>query len=177
MIRELLGSPELSIREMAQAIHHLGLVVASLPSRHYPLLQITVILLCIRSVDRTLYGRFIRGEASDLDVVHGLFSHPGLSKLNNTHKGAYIEAYIIRAYMDILRRDDSSPVSSTPLMTKYLSMQDPQHTGNPEEVEHAKEVIERVHGISIPDGRVYADVVVSRIEMFAKSIAHRLNDI
>lgn len=172
MIRELLGSSELSIRDMAQSIHHLGLVLASLPPRYYPLLQITVILLCLRSVDRALYSRFTRGEASDADVVHSLFDRPGLSSLTNTRKGAYIEAHIIRAYREMISQyHDGSTVQNTPLFAEYQDILKLSPLSPSENSEHAEKVVDRVDGISTPDGKVYTHVVISRIEMFAKSIA------
>ena len=55
-----LGSSELSLRDIAQVIHHLGLVLASLPPNYYRLFLMTLILLVLRSIDRELYNQFIR---------------------------------------------------------------------------------------------------------------------
>ena len=57
---QLLESSALSLRDVAQLIHHLGMVLASLPPNYYRLLPLTMILLVLRSIDRGLYNRFIR---------------------------------------------------------------------------------------------------------------------
>ena len=169
MVREFLSSSELSVRDIAQSIHHLGLVVTSLHRDHYPLLQMTVILLAIRSLDRIIYEQFTRGEATDLEIADCVFRRQGLRKYANTCKGAYIEAYLIHAYWEILREREKSAEFSTPLLMKYRATIESE-TATPEDKGYAKAVIDRVHGINLPDGRAYTRVVISRIELFAKSV-------
>ena len=171
IITEFLASSELSIRDIAQTIHHLGLVLASLPSNHYPLMQMTVILLVLRTVDRTRYDRFIVGEAADDEIVTSLLGRPGLSKLANTRKGAYIEAYIVHAYREILYGDDAWN-NKTTLLEKYEKIITESESDTSEGHQHAKRVVDRINDGGIGrNGSVYARVVIGRIEMFAESIS------
>ena len=169
MIQEFLGSSELSIREIAQSIHHLALVMVSLNPNQYPLLQITVILLTLRSIDRNLYNRFTRGEATDAEVVDNLFNRPGLRGLSGSRKGSYIEAHIIRAYQEISKERRDAKDDTTPLLMKYQENMVGSETVTHEEQQYAKGVIDRYAGVEWPDGRVYSTVVIGRIELFAKS--------
>ena len=173
VIKKLLASSELSIRDIAQAIHHLGLVLASLPPRFYPLMQLTVVLLVLRSLDRSLYNLFVRGEATDTKVVNSLFDRPGLSRLAKTNEGAYIEVYIVQAYREILHGNDAWN-HSTPYLDDCNRLLEESNAATSEVKEHAMRIVERVkRGTGMIEGRVYTKVVISRIEMFARSITEQ----
>ena len=82
--------PDLSLRRIAQAIHRLGLVFASLRSDRTSLALVTVVALIIRTIDSDLYYRFVRGEVSDLDVSDMVFDRPGGRALQEKY-GDYFE--------------------------------------------------------------------------------------
>lgn len=173
LVEEFLASSELSIRDIAQSIHHLGLVLVSLRPNHHPLLTMTVILIVLRSIDRGLYSRFAQGEIDDAEIVDFLFARPGLKQFANTRKGAYIEAYIVLAYKELRYGRDAQPSPSTPLTERYESILDESTPATDEARKHAKQAIERITSeTSLVDRGVYAQVVISRIEMFADSIVH-----
>lgn len=69
MLQSFLGTPDLSLRRIAQAIHRLGLVLASLRSDRLSFPATTVGALILRTLDADLYRRFVRDEVSDLEVV------------------------------------------------------------------------------------------------------------
>ena len=163
-----LGSSELSLRDIAQLIHHLGLVLASLPPNHYRLFSMTVILLVLRSIDRELYKRFTRGEATDAEVMDNLFDRTGLRSLRSTDKRSYMEAFIINAYREIIDIGDSTIENSTPLLIRYGDIIS-SSTNASLEKDYAQEVVRVVNALRSPEGRFYPRVVVSRIEMFAAS--------
>ena len=165
---QLLGSSGLSLRDIAQLIHHLGLVLASLPPNYYRLFPLTVILLVLRSIDRALYDRFIKGAATDAEVVDSLFGRPGLKARVSADKRSYMEAFIINAYREIIDIGDSVFDNSTPLLTNYGNLIDSPGDATPEK-DYAKEVVERAHRLMPPDGRWYPRIVVARIEMFAET--------
>lgn len=176
IIKEFLASSELSIRDIVQSIHHLGLILASLPSDYYALLPMTVILLTLRTADRDLYSRFIRGEATDEDVVNNFFSWPSLRTFVNTHKGAYIEAHVLLACMEVLHGPRGWSHHGTPLAKKYQRLTERAAVDAPE-TRHAFSVInfadiwrrKDVTTNPVVDLRV----IISRSEMFAKSMAER----
>lgn len=173
IVEEFLASSELSIRDIAQSIHHLGLVLVSLRPNRQPLMIMTVILLALRSIDRGLYSRFAQGEVDDAAVVDSLFARPGLKRFINTWKGAYIEVYIVLAYKEIRYGHDAQPGPSTPLTERYQGVLDESSSATDEERKHAKRIIDLINNETrLVDRGIDTQVVISRIEMFADSIAH-----
>ena len=75
------GTPALSLRTIAQALHRLGLVLASLPSDRLAFALQVVVALILRTIDADLYHRFVRGTNSDLQVVDRMLSRPELTNL------------------------------------------------------------------------------------------------
>lgn len=143
---QFLGSSELSLRDIAQLIHHLSLVLASLPTNYYRLFPMTVILLVLRSIDRELYDRFTKGEATDAEVVDNLFGRTGLRNLIFTEKRSYMEAFIIGAYREIVDIDDSTIDNSTPLLIRYGNIIAEPTDAVPEK-KYAQEVVKIVIGL------------------------------
>lgn len=64
--------PGLSLRQVGQAIHRLGLVFASLQSNQPTLGMFAAVALIIRTIDGNLYHRFCNGSISDLEAVNEL---------------------------------------------------------------------------------------------------------
>ena len=103
--------PSLSLRRVAQAIHRLSLVFASLPrdqqtlnSGRWPRFMLeAVIALIMRTLDFDRYREFIRGELSDEEMIKLVYSWPGAEALQQ--QDAYlrpsVEATIIIAYQEI----------------------------------------------------------------------------
>ena len=63
-----LSGPEISIRQLAQAIHRLGVVLAMLPDDRYILPHALAFALVLHTLDEHLYHGFVRGEVSDLEL-------------------------------------------------------------------------------------------------------------
>ena len=84
LLEHFLGTPLLSIRTIGQAIRRLGLVLASLPSDRAMFGLATTVVIIIRTVDLDLYYRFIRGEASDKEVVDSIFRSTENNHLRET---------------------------------------------------------------------------------------------
>ena len=82
---------DLSLRQVGQAIHRLGLVAASLPDR--ALIAATVALI-IRTIDADLYWQFVRGNLSDRDLVDAMCERVSI-------KDEYFEAFIVMAAKEI----------------------------------------------------------------------------
>ena len=176
IIKTFLDSSELSIREISQAIYHLGMVINSLPTNYHPLLPLTMVMLVLRSVDRNLYIRFIRGEATDYDVITSLFERPSFRSLKYNYNGARIEAYINLAHREILHGDLFRIEDNTTLLDKYGEMLDDITTCSSELVEYVnmlKKIIKDIRSdIYYTQHGNNLKIVISRIEIFAESFSH-----
>ena len=154
VVRDLLqgffGAPALSLRTIAQALHRLGLVCASLPSNYYTFAPAAVVALILRTIDADLYDRFVHGTASDRQVVDRMLNRPELTNLKREDAGLWFEATIIKAGGEV--SDDVIPLdppnsSISPLLQQYQELVDADAsdaaTQSPERT-HAQEVLQRV---------------------------------
>ena len=116
--------PDLSIRRVAQAIHRLGLVFASLRSDQSSLMEMAAVALILRTIDSNLYYKFVRGESTDADVVDKVFSRPGTKTLRNTHEGHLFEAAVIFAIDD--RRWTPEEPNRSQLLQRYHKLIGPE---------------------------------------------------
>ena len=73
---------DVSLRSIAQAIHHLGLVLASLRQDSQSLPVAATLALILRTIDLDRYRRFTRGELEDRELVEFLFNRRSLSDGN-----------------------------------------------------------------------------------------------
>ena len=108
MLLEFFDPSDLSLRTVAQAVHRLGLLFASLRSDELDHALATTVALILRTIDPNLYHRFNRGDATDLDVVNAVFDHPGRKALQYEERGEEFEAAIVLAALE----DDISKMSS-----------------------------------------------------------------
>ena len=115
--------PDLSLRRISQAIHRLGLVFATMPSDRLSFVLATVVALIMRTVDADLYYKFIRGDASDLDVVDKLFDRPGVRTIRHQRAGHVFEAsLIVAAEEDTFEMSMPSTSLSSPLLYRYQGL-------------------------------------------------------
>lgn len=101
MLTAFFADPELNLRQISQAIHHIGLVIGSLRSDHKAFLLTAVVALILRTIDMGLYCRFCRGEVMDLEVADNIFGRPGLASLRDVHEGHLFEAALIAGNHEI----------------------------------------------------------------------------
>lgn len=137
--------PDLSLRRIAQAIHRLGLVFASLRSDRTSLALVTVVALIVRTIDSDLYYRFVRGEVSDLDVSDMVFDRPGGRALQEKY-GDYFEFLLIRSRMEI------TSSSSSELWQKYKGIVDAEESDRVSgdlDQDYANQVIELLRNSSL----------------------------
>lgn len=121
-------APDLSLRRIAQAIHRLGLVFASLRSDQLSFALTAVVLLILRTIDSDFYHEFVSGDATDLEVVDKVFNRPGTETLQQKHEGWFFEATIIcGAQEEVLSR--SEPINS-PLLERYKSLVNSEPSDN-----------------------------------------------
>ena len=143
LLRGFFGTSDLSLRRIAQAIHRLGLVFASLRSDQWSFASVTVVALVVRTIDLDLYHRFVRGEVSDLEVVDTVFNRSGAKALQRESIGCLFEAILIQARRKITSSDSSE------LWQRYTDIVDAKESDNasqdPKQV-YANEVLLHVEG-------------------------------
>lgn len=145
------NASDLSLRRIAQAIHRLGLVFASLRSDQQSFALPAVVAQILRTVDPGLYFRFIRGEASDLEVVDQVFSRPAANALQQQREGYRFEAeIIIAAHEETLDNLTPQEQFESPLLQRYEDLDQAAESDgaspNPER-ERAKRVIALVRNL------------------------------
>ncbi len=145
LLRGFFGTPDLSLRRVAQALHRLGVVFASLRGDKRSFAITAVVALIVRTVDTDLYHRFARGEASDREVVDTVFSLPGTASFRHTDHGIIFEANIVAyAYENTLTYRASSESFSSPLLSHYQAIVETEQSDNESRDpnrDHAQEVI------------------------------------
>ena len=170
--------PDLSLRRIAQAIHRLGLVFASLRSDQRSFTLAAVVALILRTVDSDLYHRFVRGEVSDLEVVDKMFNRPGARTLQQQHAGRLFEATIIVAVQERLSdRPIGFNVVESPLLRRYQELVDTDKSDDASpgpDREHAARVIGLVQdfrrGASFHTGVFGFRHSVERIELLSTGL-------
>ena len=109
LLQGFFNAPDLSLRQIEQSIHRLGLVFALLPKdTQRPVITAPVALILRTIIDAKLYHQFCNGEVSDLDLVNAVFERPGVNLDLKRHEdsplfkaGYLFEATIIAAKFEI----------------------------------------------------------------------------
>ena len=96
LLQDFFGAPVLSLRQVAQAIHHLGLVFTSLRSDERSFEMVAAVALILRTFVPDLYYKFCRGEISDLNLVDIVFDRPGAGTLRGTYGGTLLNRQLSR---------------------------------------------------------------------------------
>ena len=117
---KFLGAADLGLRDIAQAVHRLGLVLMSLSPAQQASVAWALVALIIRTLDSNLYYRFTRGEATDQMVVNMLATKLGRPEVRLSQETAWIEAYIILGAQEIATYDGVvNSVTNSPLLDLY----------------------------------------------------------
>ena len=114
LLRVFFRAPDLSLRRIAQAMHRLGLVFASLRSGEKSFAVTAVVALIMRTIDSDLYHRFVRGEVSDLDVVDKMLER---EKWNRNE--VLFAKVIMLAFQEVQHPDSIPKQLTSPLLAKY----------------------------------------------------------
>ena len=117
------GTPDLSLRRVAQSIHRLGLVFASLRRTQFLFPGMTAVMFILRTMDLDLYRRFVDDEVSDLEVVDMVFKRPGIKPLKCTEAGDMFELMFIVATHERLQQITELGPEHSPLLERYHEME------------------------------------------------------
>lgn len=111
------ASSSLSLRRIAQSIHRLGLVFASLRKDKRALATAATIALVMRTLEPDLFWRFTRGEVKDREAAQVMLGRvPGLSD----HHSELLEAILIVAALEIEHPDRyARDVEPSPFLAEY----------------------------------------------------------
>lgn len=178
-MRDLLSAafsdPNLSLRQVGQALHRFGLVFASLKSEAPSHAFMAAIIMIFRVVDEDLYYRFCDGKVGDADAVDTLIRKLGEAALPYGGMREDFEATLVLGAIE-LSKSKLRSVEDSALITRYQqtilagavdgSAQD-QHG------RHAKAVVEKV-GIYSKDRRYRIGIgfkpTVERIELLSAAL-------
>ena len=177
MLKGFFHDSGLSLRDIAQAFHHLGLVLSSLRSDQRSFAMAAAVALILRTIEPGLYHRFLRGEASDLEVVDTLFGRPGLGTLREqegnqlARPAAVFEAIVIAGAQEMKASDERrrGPITS-PLLQRYNNLL--ESVQEDQQQEHASNVINLLKALQnnlIPGGLGFM-FAVQRLELLSSSL-------
>ena len=120
MLTLFFGIPKFNLRQVAQAIHRIGLVLASLARKERTFALGAVVALVLRTLDDELYYEFTRGEKTDLEVIDSFFNQIGEDFLLGEHDRFLLEVTIIFGYLEMsgvnVARERNLP---SPLLERY----------------------------------------------------------
>ena len=97
LLKNFFNAEHFTLRQIAQAIHYLGLAFALLPDNTTVSIMPITVALIIKAADSSIYYRFIQGNASDDEVADSVFDLLGMASIRETGQGAVFEAAIILA--------------------------------------------------------------------------------
>lgn len=113
LLGAFLSSSTLSIRQIQQALYHLGLVLASLDSRSEVSYGAIAALVILKTIDPTTYRQYIQSDITDEEVLDILFSLPGFLNTRSTIDGALLEALLIIGYGEFAMTQGRDPMLGT----------------------------------------------------------------
>ena len=168
----VLGAPHMSLRDIEQAIHHLGIVLNAIPREpspyRVPTEMIATTLMVVRMVAPDIYRKFTRDEVSDLQVLKGLNklinrsddwwkdpSHPQ----ERTFPGSIRMEGILIVWG---RHLSGSPEKDTPLLQLHKSEE--EKAQNQERSGYSRAVISQARDIDNTYGEAFS-LVLSLIDM------------
>jgi len=161
----VLGASSVALRDIAQGIHRLGLVLASLPNDRRSFALSATALIVLRVLDPTGYKELVSGRMKDGDLLDQLFSDPALSKIRDQHVGRLFEA------LTIVGVDELGWTSTAwPRMKALCDEVGEADKSPPWHVQHARAVtalVERLGQIRPGEGRLGFKPSLQRIELLS----------
>ena len=180
LLRDFFSAPDLSLRRIAQSIHRLGLVFASLGNQPPSFTMTAVVALVLRTIDAELYYQFHRREISDLEVIDKVFDRPGAKDLRDKEESCFFEATIIMAWHEMSGTYvvDSSEVK-TPLLQQHRNIiSDEKAVGasdnqNTSRSKYVVDLVGEFHRIASNGHRVPFPDCVRRIELLSPDLINK----
>ena len=128
-----------NFRSIAQAIHHLGLVFASLRHDRRSLTVAATFALILRTVDHEMYRGFTSGELGDRDVKSCLLDRESASI---REIACYVEGVIIAAGVEVRQINGrNTRATPSPLEAEH---REAAENGDSESARYSRDVVETV---------------------------------
>ena len=166
-----------SFRTISQAIHHLGLVFASLRPGQRSLTVATTLAVVMRTIDLDLYRGFVRGELEDRNVTRALLgdNHPAIQHIRHD-----VEAIIIVAADEVRRVGGQNKVAAgSPLLEKHRATA-ANEGDDDEKALYSQDVIDSVERFAPRqlEGRYRLEFkeAVRRLELVSNSLVEDVRD-
>ena len=177
MVQVFFRTPNLSLRQIGQSIHRLGLVFASLRSDQYSFALSAVVALIFRTIDADLYHQFCRHEISDRDAMDKLFEKLGGASPPLKHERSLFEAIVIAGWCEMAHPQGLFGESiDSPLYVRYKEEYDEQtevNEVNKPKLKHAATVFDVADKFCLPPypyGRLGFLHSVSRVELLSDGL-------
>lgn len=81
MLLAFFGLSTLSLRDIEQAIHRLGVVLTLIRSDQWSFIMSAMVMTILRTIDRNAYYDLISGKASDRQIIDRVFDIPDMNAL------------------------------------------------------------------------------------------------
>ena len=158
----------ISLRQISQAIHRIGLVLASLPDNKKALLWATAVAVIVRTMDEDLYHRFRMGKATDMEVVDKIFPGKENSIQLKELQRRQCEIAIMLGYQEL----SGQP---SPLLQRYLDLktsEDPENDASRVYREHVELVVDQMDRVrqAFDFRGAGFRFAISRIELFSDEL-------
>ena len=125
LLGAILSSPTVSIRQIQQALHHLGFAQASLDSSENIPYAATAVLVILKTLDPATYRRFLQSNMTDKEVLDELLGLPEFQNIRSTTDGALFEALLAIGYCEFVTTEGRDPMLETQsLFHHYFSIID-----------------------------------------------------
>lgn len=178
LVRTFFTSPQFSLRQVRQAIHRLGVIVASSATLSPTTTTFLIVLLLLRTCEPTIYRRLVTGDATDKEAVDALFSHPSLDDARESEAGARAQAVLIscalfasldryqivnRSHLPLLEQHERDRADSTPASPNLYAapIADMVHRWCSTRREQQAD-----HKVEFASGRQVLNQAVRQLEMF-----------
>ena len=155
LLKAFFATPDLSLRQIGQAIHRLGLVFASLGEEQPLFARMTIVMFILRVLDLELYQRFVDSEASDLEIADAVFNLPRIKDIRRTDLGDQFEATLIVAINEKASPEIGSQMSNSEILREL------DNKGKPNRHDAMREL---AYGIQRENEKLYGTKMVGFIE-------------
>ena len=122
ILKYYFNNSNISLRTIEHALHHLSIVVSSLPSNRSGYIISAVVVLILRTFNSDLYYKFINKKVSDLDLVNAISEQYEFSEEDNLAFLAVFPSTIITAVKTENYGMWKFVVQYTPLEEEYSSV-------------------------------------------------------
>lgn len=187
LLRAFLSLPTLSIRQIQQSLHHLGLVLASLDTNNEIAYGAIAVLTILKTIDPVIYQRFVKADITDKEVSEHLFSMPGLQSIKGTSNEALFEALLILGYGEFAVMNNIPITTGPSLFHHYFHIIEslprfPMHditaidNLSPPLSDHEQQVLNGIKSLGyafsmIPSGAAVGfDRTTQRLELFSNDL-------